>query len=372
MKNNLFPIAIFLFLLGACTQKPSEEKPCIVIDLAENIGKTANETTLNDIFELKKAIPLETSDSFLLSQRVYFVDVNDNEFILSDRKAVYYVDHVSGKLRSILNEKGEGPGKYIEMSSILLDNQSNLLIADENKQMLLKYSPNGDYIGNILNDSIGETQMLNNDFYAVNHRPQSSTKHLMSIYDKSWNLVRQSFPRDKENVVKSGMIFYDSFRKLNGESYFKHAFGDTIYHVTPLIDKPYIVIDKGSYKMPRELTGDFAKMKKESSNYIRNDLVWMIDNYMFIRYYYGDAIYSDIWNIEKEQLIHRNLIRRDEPGGTNGFPFVVDGVQVTVLPSYVSGDYLYCVVSAHEAMGFMPSVQEEDNPVILALKLKTE
>ena len=217
MKHKLFFIIVLLFLFGACMQK-QENNPYIVIDLAENIDETANDITLNDIFELERVIPLETSDSFLLSS-FNFGNVNEQEFLIFDMHTAYCVNKESGKPRLILNRRGQGRGEYINISRATLDSQGNILIFCPSKKMLLKYSSNGDYIDNRHGDSICGTVVYSNDFYAISHSFSSKSKYLISIYDKSWNLVRQDFPRTKDNTI---MNVYNYFREINGECYLAH------------------------------------------------------------------------------------------------------------------------------------------------------
>lgn len=369
MKRNLFSVIVLLSLLASCTTKtPSKERPCTVIDLAKNIDGAANDIALNDIFELKRVIPLPTSDSFLLERHMRFIEVNDKEFVLSGEQSVYYINKENGKPRLVLNKKGNGPGEYNSIWSTVLDNQKNTLIFDSNTNRLLKYSPDGDYIENIHNDTIGTTAVFNNDFYAVLHPPYSKAKYAMSIYDKSWNLQRRGFLRDKNNRMRA----YDSFLKKDGECYLIRPFFDTIYHITPKMDKPYIVTNIGKYKMPAEIKMNRQKRMTERSNYIMSTTINWIGNYMLVSYMYNDKRYSDTWDIEKEQLKYRTIFSFKEKTGFEGHPFLIDGVKISINSYliYVLGDYLYCVIPAHDAMEFMPSVSEEDNPVILELKLK--
>ena len=369
MKIKHLSFFILLFLLGACTQTSVEKKSYILINLAKNIDKTANNTTLNDFYKIERVIPLHTSDSFLLSN-VSFIEVDDDEFIFNDRNAVYYVNKKSGKLRSMLNKKGKGPGEYIGIDGVTLDNQDNLLIYDINARKLLKYSPNGDFMSHLSGDSIGPIKVLSNGSYIVNHTPLSGSEYSLSIYDKSWNLIRRNISRD--NTTDFAMINFDNLAKHNGAYYFKQAFGDTIYNVTQKADIPYLVLDKGKYKMPVEIATSLEKLDKEGSGYIQRDSYRLASNYMFLTYYYDNKDYYDIWDFEKEQLIYRGILDYKARKGIKGIPLLINGVQVDVWPSFALGDYLYCDLEAHEAMKFMPSVSEEDNPVIIELKLNRD
>ncbi len=367
MKNIIYTLA-FLFLVGSCTRTPSEKKAYAVIDLAENIDKTANEKTLNDIFELERIIPLETNDSFLLSI-VSFVEVNDQEIILYDHNAVYYINKGSGKPRLILNKKGRGPGEYIRIFDATLDNQDNLFIFDSNaKGKLLKYTKNGEFVDSSYGDSTGKVRFFDDGSYIVNHNHQSNLEYSISIYDTLGNLSRRNIPKD--NTIDFAIIKPDALNKFNGEYYLKQTSGDTIYHVTHQKSEPYLVLDKGDYKMPMEIYASLKTLNEEKSKYIQQDSHRFIANYGLINYLYDDKLYSDIFDIETEKLISRDVFNYEKKEGNLGFPFLVNGVQISIFPDFASDSKLYCVIQAEVASKFLSSVSEFDNPVILELKLK--
>lgn len=134
-------------MCNSCCEK-SEQSPYIVIDLAGNINKTTTPSTLNDYFDITQIIQLETSENFLLSD-ITFVGTNDNELILNDKNAVYFIDKKSGKLLSKIDRKGNGPGEYIQIYSTNTDKDGNIIVLDPSKKILLKYTRNGDFITSI-------------------------------------------------------------------------------------------------------------------------------------------------------------------------------------------------------------------------------
>lgn len=165
------------------------------------------------------------------------------------------------------------------------------------------------------------------------------------------------------------MLYFDALDKYNGKNLFReYPLGDTIYHITYEKDEPYIVISKGQYKTPPDIYADLGTLKREKPNYITQDHGSLIGNLFFLRYYYNQKYYSDIWDIKNNNLIYRGVFSRD--GGINGIPLVIEGHQMNVWISYVNGNYIYIEIKLEDAMKFMPNVSENDNPVILELKLK--
>lgn len=338
------------------------------IDLSGNIDKTTPKLSLNSYLENINIIPLETSKDFLLSY-FSFVSAKDNELVLNDKENVYFIDKRSGEFLSKFNRKGNGAGEYIQIFNAEMLRDGTVLILDPTKKRLSNYNRNGDFLSTVKNDSLGIVKQLYNGAYIVNYSPHIITSHSIGIYDKSWNLVRQSIPKDNDTEFR--MLHYDALNNYNGENLFRQSpLGDTIYRITYETEKPYIVLNKGNLKAPADIYTDLNKLNSESHKYITGDHAIVVGGLMFLRYAYNKGYYSDIWDIENSNLIYRGVFTRE--GGIYGVPLLVDGCEVNVWPSYAEDNRLYVTLSAEEAAKFMPNILEDDNPVILELTFKNK
>ena len=365
MRNIATLFGVLLFLCCSCNNG-SRKPHYIVIDLAGSIGETTETAMLNDFFDITQITPLETSKEFLLSN-VIFAGVSIDELVISDKTGVYFVDKNSGRMLSKIDRQGNGPGEYTQIFDVNIDNDGNAVILDTGKKSLISYTRDGDFLTSMQKDSIGLVRQIDNGAYIVNYAPNVRSAYSIGIYDKDWNLLRQGVLNDTD--TKYRMLYYDALNKYNGEYLFKQVpLGDTIYRLTREMDEPYIIINKGHYKTPANIYNDLNVLNRESSKYITQDFGRLADKYFFIRYYYDNKCYSDIWDITESKLLYRGVI--GSAGGVYGIPIMINGQKIDVWPGFVSNDYIYVAIAPEDAVKFMPNISEDDNPVIVELKLK--
>ena len=365
MRNITTIFGILLFLCCSCNNG-AKKPPYIVIDLAGNIGETIETAVLNDFFDITQITPLETSTDFLLSH-VIFIDANMAELVLNDKNGVYFVDKNSGRMLSKVDRKGNGPGEYTQIFDVNIDSDGNVVIFDSGKKTRISYTREGDFLTSMQKDSIGLVRQLDNNEYIVNYTPNVKSAYSIGIYDNDWNLLRQGVLND--TVTEYRMLYYDALEKYNGKYFYRQSpLGDTIYRLTREMDEPYIIINKGHYKTPANIYNDLNVLNRESSKYITQDLGRLVDKYFFIRYYYDNKCYSDIWDITECKLLYRGVVSSD--GGVYGIPLMINGQKIDVWPSFVNNDFIYVKIDPENAMKFMPNISEDDNPVIVELKLK--
>jgi hypothetical protein len=228
------------------------------------------------------------------------------------------------------------------------------------------YDFNGNFVKPIKDKSIGMFTILDDGNFAVSY-PPSNTSSALGIYDTSWNLKRTSIPRKKR---KMAILTYSSVSKFNNEYFYRDALEDTLYKITSETETPYLVTHKGRYRMPDEVVADFAKYKKERDNYITNDYGMLVSKYFFISYYYGHNMrFYEIWDITDSKQIYKREYSEKEPE-VNGILVTIGDVTVATWPQYVSGNTMYCVVEANDAIKLIPTLPKDTNPIILEVKIK--
>jgi len=113
MKRILYSAALLLALIvTACggDNKGVSELPQINM----NASYPEKEICLQDVAEVSY-VPLETTDEVLLDGGAV-VEVLSAKGIVCVSNNKVYIFHPDGKLRSILDKKGEGPGEYRYLS----------------------------------------------------------------------------------------------------------------------------------------------------------------------------------------------------------------------------------------------------------------
>lgn len=133
MNKLFFTISILCICLISCDQTNNKQIESNIIKF-DNVG--------NSEFEIKdiEYIPLETKEYCLLGDINKIIYKNDKFYILDrdQNKGVYIFDK-DGRFRSSINKLGEGPGEYIEIMDMDIDNENNVYIADNAKMDIIKY-----------------------------------------------------------------------------------------------------------------------------------------------------------------------------------------------------------------------------------------
>ena len=118
MKKRTFLILLSILLCSACIeQKVSQVEQTWDIDLSQA------DASLRDAIKGINFIPLETIEESLLFGVDKLVVKNDLIYIgdFYSKKIVVY--DKTGKIKFVINRRGEGPEEYIDMKSFAVDKQ---------------------------------------------------------------------------------------------------------------------------------------------------------------------------------------------------------------------------------------------------------
>lgn len=365
MKNILLSAAASLCCCVSCTQT-TNESVCTTIDLGASIGQTTDAIRLNDLFDITQVLPLKTTDDFLLSS-INLIGNPEKVLIFNESDRLYYVDKATGKLLSKIDRKGNGPEEYTNTRIAAVDNERNVLLYDFGRKTLMKYSPRGEFLSSIKNDSTGSVFQLADGNYAISYNPSIESRAGIAVYDKDFKLLRQGLSHDK--LDSEFMVMFNTMFENDGKAYFRDTpHNDTLFCVTSEKDEPFLVLNKGGLKAPIEIFEKFDIYKRDRSKYIMNDYVRPAGDKLFITFTYDEKKYQDVWDMKTSKLLYRSAIGKD--GGVAGIPMEIEGTEVVVWPKLTYGDKVYVEVQAEEAQAFLPSVSETDNPVLVELTLK--
>jgi hypothetical protein len=364
MKRLSLLFISVLLLFTACS--PNKKSDYLTLNLEEAIKLTNSDLILNDISSGYRVIPLETNNSCLLSDPSIKY-VSDSDIWIKDNQAIYRFDKKSGCLLFKLDKKGQGPEEYLSISDFVIDYKTQTIsIYNLNGKKLLMYNFDGKYLNLFDNDFIGSFDLIDETYFLVSYNPFSEKPFHIGIYDKSWNELNQFMPKTEAFNQKEGLVHFDMLCKFNEKHYTKKPFNDTLYQVDKEQAKPYLILSEGNLRIPAQVATDLSK-KKDRSRYIFGEFGYMILKYYFSSYYYQNKRYQDVWNLETSSLVYRKIAQ--EPEDKQGVPFVIQGETIFVWPKFVYDDYLYCVVPAENMQKIIPGMQEDDNPVIIEIKI---
>ena len=137
----------YILLVCSCSNKESIP----IINLKKNIFNI-NSRELNNVIDSLKIIELKSDSCFIkdislfgeAENQLYGYSSEGDIFILTDQ----------GTLLKHFNHTGRGPSEYLFIWGAKLDQYNRQIIIHDFRNKLLKYSLNGEFVGEISNDLV--------------------------------------------------------------------------------------------------------------------------------------------------------------------------------------------------------------------------
>lgn len=350
--------AFFLFIIALLSCK-NTDLITQQIDIAKSIGTNSiNDLDLEDLFRVE-VYRLPINDRFLLADPQIY-DVDGSIIGLFDNNILYLYDMSLSDVICVINNSGDGPGEYNFITSArVISNEKTIIISDTNKDKLFTYDFSSKLLREQNVDFIADFDIRIDNTLIVTYDPTKLKSHLIGIYNKDLDLIQEMFPTSRnENFSNKGFVFFNSIQSFSDKSYFRDSFSDTLFSITDLNIKAELIINCGKFKLPENIGIDFNMREKAELKFMRVGSIFVFDNLVFIKFYFKQKLYFDIWNKEVGSLVYRNVAVG--PESIYGIPLLVDGVVRNFWPSYTDSYYLY---------GLVDGVNDE-NPTLLRVKLK--
>ncbi len=367
MKNRvILNVLIALMFAVGVSCSGGETSDFAVIPLGRSIGQTTPTPVGADMVESYRVIPLETSDSVLLSGRPLFSDVSDSRIVLTDVGTVWFFDPADGSLISKFNRRGNGPGEYNMLMNATMDpSGEKVYVYDRNRANVNVYSTEGRSLAQFSNDSIDSFTIDRQGRFVASYRSFDKYRSLVGIYDSDWTPLATHLynpPLDGRKVDLWPMYAINIF---NGEPHIERA--DTLYRISVESATPVLVVDKGGLAPSEELTLSVGR-DDEKENRIMNNYGYLAGDYYFVSYYYRRARYQEMWNVATGELVYRN--EQTGPEIPEGIAFELDGKIVHAWPRFAKDNKVYCFLLFDQARVLLPEYDDDDNPLILEIALR--
>ena len=260
MKKLFYCVALLLALLTAsCGDANQKISALPQIDMNANYPE--KEICLQDIAEVSY-IPLETTDEVLLDEGTGVKALSSKGIVcVSDNKL--YIFNSDGKLRSILDKKGEGPGEYRYLYYADVDwEREEIYVHDGSQKAVLVYSLDGAYKHQFMVDvNIRQHDFLNDDQGHLVFYREYKGKVREGKIEPYCPVVRLSLQDGKVDSLSlqnhyhtnmeikarlgdrnvSLMIPTPALTRLNDEVYVSEVASDTIYRLVGDSYEPFIV-----------------------------------------------------------------------------------------------------------------------------------
>lgn len=374
----LFPVFLFLNCANTQGQKISHDKP-FTIPLAINLSNQ-KETGLKEIAKNLEYIKLEFKAESALG-RIQRIAATEKFFFVFDSREIKQFSR-TGKYIQKIGKTGRGPGEYPGIIDFAVDEltQRIFVLANFTRQVFI-YDFTGTFVKNIRLDEIerGAIDMTGNGLLVLQTHPLTKSLLSTEILNQQGVSILKFYSRGYTNSKKIQVAKTPNFSYIyNNTLFFKEGINDTIYKISSEKITPYFFYSLGKYKppvkYPYEERGKYIEIYKmcESDKYITT--------FFFHKGTIGTAVYNKRTNETTVSLPTDKLqrgVKNDIDYGINflmlSVPFSLKTNQkewLQVLEPNLLNDYKDSKVISGNFKTMMNKFTDDDNPVIMVIKLK--
>jgi len=257
--NKICSVIFLLFLIAllfSCGSGPDKEEQVYVRILIEY--RKASSIKLSEFVESIGVVPLETTEDNLIGEvgRIVFID---NEYYIKStngrQNAKIFVFNTGGNFLFKIDHRGVGPGEYIEMMDFQILQDSLLMTVSNGDYKTNLYNLQGNFIKQLnFRYNIAEIQPLVNGTILLYHFSLKETNmNVLCKLDSVFNIDYSFFEFSKTSVAKTCQTNANAFSVCDEKVYFNYPFCDTIYQIAGQKYSPAYYIDFGNKKHPEGL-----------------------------------------------------------------------------------------------------------------------
>ncbi|HLO58620.1 MAG TPA: 6-bladed beta-propeller [Bacteroidales bacterium] len=374
---NKFLTLIFLILIAGCGR---QDTSLPVIDTQASKPRVVN---LSEIFEKDEMIILETSDSCLLTNISQVIKTKDAIYVLDNNWNVSRIGMFdrTGRFIRWIGRMGNGPEEYHFLSAITLDSINQKLIAVSEKD-ILEYKLDGSFIQSyptgiksqieniyVINDTIW---LFNHDYYNTPderkiiyfyYHSEKKDSIILNRYKSRTDVLQISSNTQIISQLKESTYIY--FPVLSPEPFLR----DTLYEIKGKRLLPALKLDFSSVLKVSNGTVasnlSFNEWKKgciRLRNITLND-IYRTHNFLFADYTLDSTSYKFCYDFTKQDGFNMEFGFHDDLFGTGQF--------FNPKPMDLYNGRFYYSMNSISIKDVIPGINEESNPVLFFLKIKT-
>ena len=330
-------------------------------------------------------IPLETTDECLIGDACIVSSITQKDIFVFDYEKCYRFDR-NGKFLNAIGVKGNGPGEYTRPMRAIVDTLNQwVYFPDHWTGRLLKY----DYSGNFLEES--QPKGLSSDIWL--HKPmeflfgdsfyqyaKKGERFSISFYSLKEKKLLSKMRCEYEKDIPKLMICNPNVYNYNGNTYVKDFWCDTIYQITnPYKLVSHAIINRGrlGYRTQDDKSLISGVEDSEERITIAVHNIAETDRFIFISSNQGRIVYDK--KSDKTIAANYDVPLMDDLYGSPGLVYFV---------STTNGNEVYQAIHAYEFIEngdgehsitdtrydayrkMVDSLDEDDNPVIMIVKIK--
>lgn len=275
MKNKvkvLMGTLLALLTLGACQSFSSKKDEVWVADVRSAMTKDTPFSMKEDVVGIEY-IPLETTDSCLISNVTYLVMDDDFIFIQNGKTDQIFKFTRQGKFVCQIGRMGNGPGEYAPwtIENISLDVNKKEVFLNSRRMPAFVYSYEGEFLrtDTTTEEAVGNRYVLNDGSSALAGAPITpiwQSPWLVALKDKDNQMmaVKAPFPA---SVPADACYMQDiQFVPFQNSALAYTLCNDTVFRVTETGIFPACIYDKKNGADYNEKIANINEMAKDNTN----------------------------------------------------------------------------------------------------------
>ncbi len=236
------PMLWFLGLILLCCQRPNMQlDDNNYVNVNSNVFDlnlkhySTDEIRLSDICDSLDYVFLQSTDSNFIGA-INLIRVSANFIIVVDKMTLkVQVFDRQGKYLFELAKRGKGPGEYLMVNDLIIDESHNCVYLNAGNQKTLKYSLDNKFLEDI-NLDVGPRYIskYNDGLVAIVLCPNTKrfSGYTISFLGYDGNIKKQALQHDISNFTGTEPASYSSVYQLGDTVYLWESYFDTIFGIT--------------------------------------------------------------------------------------------------------------------------------------------
>lgn len=318
-------------------------------------------------------IPLESGSETMLSSIEHFV-VFKNKFFISDGSSVKCFSD-QGHFLFNIGHIGRGPGEYVEVLSISCDS-CFFYVFDQT--CLYQYDAlTGNYIKSFYMDHPYAEAYVKDGLVYLYDRAQEYTIAVKKLSEES-SKERIIYTSPMDMVYAQKNMIISSGEKL----FFSDPLKGYVYSFENGEMNKFLHFDVGRENLVPETSVNGNNLNLFKDKFMQFENVIIAGNFIHFKYCYNNIKYQCFVNYISGKCCSYNIDRafkeqiRDFPIEYPLFPYYSDGTylyqEMSPSPYVVKHSYTINPPSKYPSYSLLRESQDDDNPIILRIKLKDD
>lgn len=253
---KLFLLLVLFFFISSCSTKEKQsDMPFTVISMSDISFNS--KLKLSEFAQHIEIIPLETTSESLIGEIKRIIHRNGRYYMLvtngySNARVLVFDD--LGKFLLKIDKVGQGRGEYLDMADFVLTSNAEIKIAAYKK--IVTYDSVGNYVRESpISNYAREIHSMSNDKYIMSHFDlQAHQNKALCLIDVNDDILEEFFELPSNEVGKlESFLRLNTFMNSGNNLYFNYPLCDTIFSIKDSDVFPAYYVDFGARKIDYSL-----------------------------------------------------------------------------------------------------------------------